>query len=1297
MERRFSIGKVVLLVAFNLLVITLLASNARFQHINSKYGISMREVYSICEDHNGFIWASSKTGILRISENDYRIYKLPYEDASVTVRMVYNDSTFVVYTSNGQIFLFNEVLDRFELLVNIRTEYNSSFMSINSILIGTDKTLWIATDRGLYRHKDGNVYQLNNNRGHINNLTWFSDREIILNNDNKLYKIDVRTSVTTLVDIAIEPSGFRISNLFMDSAKNVLWIGTMANGLYSYDFAEKKTEKFPITCFPKQPITSFEFNYDSTLFIGIDGQGIWQLDTEKAQVLNIYKENIDDPGSIKGNGVYDIYLDDDNRVWVCTYSDGLSYFDQLSPLVQHVTHEVNNPNSLPNNNINSVIQDKNGKLWIATNNGISCWDMESNNWRNFYTNKQEQAQVFLTLCEDEKGRIWAGTYASGVYVIDGETGAELQHYSSKEPASPIHPDYAFDIYEDAAGDIWIGGINIEVARYIISENRFQKYNTQPLYVFAGYGEQMLLGCAYGLGITDKYFDNSRILVNGFVVQDILVKDSLFWICTNGDGLIKFNPSTRGIVQYTTSNGLPSNFVNSIAPMDDYFWLGTESGICRFSYKDTSVLTYPSIHSISNLSFNQNAVCQLRNGHLAWGSNNGIVIFNPNNIRETKQQGKIFIQNLSISGRSVRDIPAFGLTKPVDKLKSIKLKHNQNTITLELLSIGVAPGSKFSWKMEGLDQKWSQPSNNRVITFSNLMSSDFVLYIKLYDSSLSHIIDKRYLAISVTPPFWSTWYFFVIVFIVITAVFYFIFWYYINLLKQQHAEEKVRFFTNTAHDMRTSLTLIKAPVEELDKEQRLTQNGRYYLKLAREQVDRLSSVVTQLMDFQKVDMGRGQLVFREANLVSLIKNRVLMFESLASGKGVELIFNSEKKTLQTPVDEVKIEKIVDNLVSNAIKYSPAGTRVRVNLKFSEKKWYMEVADQGIGISKKEQKQLFKEFHRGENAINSKIVGSGIGLLLVRNYVTLMGGKIHINSSENKGSTFVVSFPFRSQQPHIGEKRMDPSTHPELSSGKDVPVPDKNNFHKRLGSMNVLVVEDNEELLKFIEHALTGDIKVKTARDGATGWEKIQKENPDLVISDIMMPKMDGFELCRLMKSTFETSHIPIILLSALSEKTDQLHGLGLGADDYLTKPFDISLLKQKITTIIQNRDAIREKALRLIKGSPNNESIIINKHNDQFLKRMLEVIHANISNPSFSKTEFASSMNVSTSLLYVKVKSLTDQSPSDFIRTVRLDHAWELLHSKNYSVTEVSELSGFSNPGYFCTVFKKHFGKTPSEV
>ncbi len=247
------------------------------------------------------------------------------------------------------------------------------------------------------------------------------------------------------------------------------------------------------------------------------------------------------------------------------------------------------------------------------------------------------------------------------------------------------------------------------------------------------------------------------------------------------------------------------------------------------------------------------------------------------------------------------------------------------------------------------------------------------------------------------------------------------------------------------------------------------------------------------------------------------------------------------------------------------------------------------------------------------------------------------------------------------------------------------------------MNVLVVEDNEELLKFIEHALTGDIKVKTARDGAVGWEKIQKETPDLVISDIMMPKMDGFELCRLMKSTFETSHIPIILLSALSEKTDQLHGLGLGADDYLTKPFDISLLKQKIASIIRNRDAIREKALRLIKASPNDESIIRNKHNDQFLKRMLEVIHANISNPSFSKTEFASSMNVSPSLLYVKVKSLTDQSPSDFIRTVRLNQAWELLHSKSYSVTEVSELSGFSNPGYFCTVFKKHFGKTPTEV
>jgi CheY-like chemotaxis protein len=514
-------------------------------------------------------------------------------------------------------------------------------------------------------------------------------------------------------------------------------------------------------------------------------------------------------------------------------------------------------------------------------------------------------------------------------------------------------------------------------------------------------------------------------------------------------------------------------------------------------------------------------------------------------------------------------------------------------------------------------------------------------------------------------------------------------YYTNRLKQKHTEEKIRFFTNTAHDIRNSLTLIKAPVEELNRETKLSEPGRQYLQIAVEQVRRLSSVVTQLLDFQKVDIGKQQISFSAVNIVKLISTRRLLFESFAKSKNIELVFTSDRLDYVTAVDESKIEKVVDNLISNAVKYSHTESQVRIDLQCDDNKWVLQVKDQGIGISRKAQRQLFKEFYRAENAINSKVVGSGIGLILVKNYVTMHGGSISLESQVNVGSTFQVAIPFR--------KISVPETYPASGPSKD------KTQHTLIGNrihpskeLKVLIVDDNEDLLNFMRDTLNREFEVITAGDGVEAWEFISKQMPDLIVSDVMMPKMDGFKLCQLLKSTYATSHIPIILLTALSEKAVQLQGLGLGADDYLTKPFDINLLEQRIKTIICNRVVVREKALKLIKGS-SAEPILANELNDKFVRKMLDVVWANISDFDFNKEDFASALNVSSSLLYKKCKSLTDQSPSDFIKTIRLDYAFELLTTHKYTVTEVSVLCGFASPGYFSTVFRKYYGKSPTMI
>jgi len=782
-----------------------------------------------------------------------------------------------------------------------------------------------------------------------------------------------------------------------------------------------------------------------------------------------------------------------------------------------------------------------------------------------------------------------------------------------------------------------------------------------------------------------------------LVRDIMVMGDEVWICTSGNGLIRYNYKSGETEKFTVQMGLPSNFINGILYANGYLWLGTENGLCRFNPRDKNALTYSSIYSLSRASFNNCSHSILNNGQLAWGNNNGAVIFAPTLVDESSEKGAIFFQDLTVAGRSIRDIPSFNLKTPIDSLQEINLKYFQNTISLEILSLGQTSGSKFSWKMEGFDQQWSQPTGNNVITYTNIPSGHFNLKIRLFDSSLGNVITERSIKINSIPPFWSTGWFWVLIIMAISGIIFLYFLYYINRLKQEHTEEKVRFFTNTAHDIRTSLTLIKAPVEELSKEKNLTESGNYYLNLALEQARQLTSVVTQLMDFQKVDIGKEHLLLTMTDIVKLVSTRKTMIASYAKSKNIELVFVTDCESCMTGVDELKMEKIIDNLLSNAIKYSHNNSQIKVELSCDDKKWMLQVKDNGIGITRKAQRQLFKEFYRGDNAINSKVVGSGIGLLLVKDYVTLHKGNISCSSQENIGSTFQVIIPFKSVP-------KDSNAMKAFTEEAGALIPDKvfstqaepETVNQSSNELKILIVEDNDDLLKFMKMALSTDFMVFTAVDGEEAWEFISKQMPDLVVSDIMMPKMDGFELCKLMKSTYETSHIPLVLLTALSEKTDQLYGLGLGADDYLNKPFDINLLTQRIKTIIHNREVVWGKALKLFKTEAS-EPILVNNLNDKFLKKIVEVSKANISNSQFNKDIFASEMNVSSSLLYKKIKSLTNQSPTDFIKTLRLNHAVQLLHSRKHSITEVSELCGFESVGYFSTVFRKHYGKSPSEI
>lgn len=1259
-----------------------------FHSINDIYHISIRETNSIVKDDNGFIWISSRMGILRLTNDDCRTYQLPYEKMNmVYVKMAFSHGKLLTYNYGGQIFTYNAATDRFEPYIDIAQLLNDNGLTISKLLIDNNKNLWISTSKGLM-HYNGENLVIIDKQGPIDNIEWIDDTTLFVARRHDMQILNT-TSLKTTKSV-FQPIGNMIKScLHFSKNDGKMWIGTKSNGLILYDL--NKDELTPINAqdMPKQPILALEPMNDSIMLIGYDGQGVWKLDCKRHKVLEIYKNDNNNPNSLQGNGVYGILCEPDNKVWICTYSNGVSFFNIEPQVITHTEHKINDSNSLSDNNVNSIIEDRNGNIWFATNNGINRYNPHTGKWLRPLSDEHGQSQVFLSVCEDADGNIWAGTYSSGVYVLD-RNGRLISHFSSKFGNTNYSNDFVFDIMKDSQDNIWIGGVNDNFYRY--KSSKFYEYSYVPLNTFSELDDRhILLGCVSGLIMDDKETDEKTVLIDHMIINDMLVWKNYIWVATNGNGLLKLNMKTNETEKFDIKSGLPSNFVTSILYANGYLWLGTESGLCKFNPTTNKTLVFTNVTQLSSVSFNRGAKCTLKNGDIIFGTNKGALQFNPTKDLEKQSKGKIFLQDITVAGRSIRQICQ--LDKPIDKLEKLTLDYTQNTMRVELVPIGNIAGPKFSWKLEGLDNDWNQPTSDRTINYSNIPNKSFKLHIKLYDNTLSSIIDERTIAISVTPPFWRKWWFLLACYIIVGLGVFIMISQYIANLKRQHAEDKIRFFTNTAHDMRTSLTLIKAPIEELQNEVKLSAKGIHYLDIASKQVKQLSLVVTQLMDFQKTDIGKERLTLENIELISFINNKLQMFESLAIKNKCHIDFKHNMNRYQTAIDSNMVGKILDNLISNAIKYSPNGGDIEVRLDCNNSIWKLAVTDHGIGISEKAQRHLFREFYRSENAINTKVIGSGIGLMLVKNYVTLHDGIVSCTSKENSGSTFNIEIPHK----NIDSLQMTETNRTCANYSESNTQTEPSIETETKSDIKLMIVEDNDSLRDFMNQVLSQEFTILTAENGAIAWESIRNQQPDIIISDIMMPEMDGFELCRQVKSTFETAHIPLILLTALSEQTEQLHGLGLGADDYLTKPFDTAILRQRIKSILQNRKATREMILNnMALGFPASEPLG-NSQNDKFISRLYKVVRDNMGNCDFDKEQFASAMNVSSSLLYKKIKALTDQSPTDFIKTARLEHAMSLLKQQEHNITEISEICGFASAGYFSTVFKKQYGISPSEL
>ena len=648
-----------------------------------------------------------------------------------------------------------------------------------------------------------------------------------------------------------------------------------------------------------------------------------------------------------------------------------------------------------------------------------------------------------------------------------------------------------------------------------------------------------------------------------------------------------------------------------------------------------------------------------------------------------------------------------LKASINETKELKLKYNQNIFSLQVSSINYDYPSNiiYSWRLEGFYDEWSKPGTENTIRYTNLAPGKYTLRVRAISNEDKRVIlEERSMDIVIAQPFWLTiWA--VLLYAAFLCLIAIILLRILILRKQRKvSDEKIHFFINTAHDIRTPLTLIKAPLEELREKEELSKEGISNMNTALRNVNALLRLTTNLINFERADVYSSELYISEHELNTFMNEIFNAFQQYANIKHINFTYESNFRYMNVWFDKEKMESIFKNIISNALKYTPENGNVQVFVSETSDSWSVEVRDTGIGIPANEQKKLFKLHFRGSNAINSKVTGSGIGLMLVWKLVRLHKGKINLSSIENQGSVIKITFPKDSKRFRKAHLATPSKQRQEIKVVDNVPPPSPEIYEnaqkkENINHRRILIVEDNDELRNYLSQTLSEEYVVQVCSNGKEALTIIPEYKPELVISDIMMPEMRGDELCQAIKNNIETSHIPVILLTALNNEKDTLSGLQIGADEYVVKPFNIGILKANVANLLANRALLRSKYANLDLDDEEHDEDCINCSQDidwKFIANVKKNVEDNIDNPALTVDVLCSLMGMSRTSFYNKLRALTDQAPGDYIRLIRLKRAVQLLKEDTHTITEIAEMTGFSDAKYFREVFKKHYNVSPSQ-
>ncbi|SKC63574.1 hybrid sensor histidine kinase/response regulator transcription factor [Ohtaekwangia koreensis] len=1154
----------------------------------------------------------------------------------------------------------------------------------------------------------------------------------------------VAERVETLQDVDRAVNNYQITA----DTEGDLWISApgATNRVFVYDVEQKKLTGRGIVSQLNAKFVSGQTVADNDLiWVGTDHGGINILDKRTASIKNLF--HVDgDHLSLASNAITCLYKDDQGIVWIGTYKRGVSYYHPNIYQFDIYKHNGTDPHSLPFEDINSFEEDKKGNLWIGTNGGgLLYFDRHKGTFKQYLNVPGNQnslsGNVVVSLCLDTDDNLWIGTYKNGLNKFDGKN---FTRFTSTQGDTTSLPSMdVWEIFQDSQERIWIGTTDAGAALFDKKTGKFHRlklWGTNALQsptieaICEDRHGNIWFGTFGGIDVlsandkTFRHFGYSAKpnCLSSNTIFDIM-KDSKgrLWIGT-ARGLNIFDESINGFIDFQ-ENSIKSTVVQIQEDNIGDIWISTLNGLSKItlaagSLHGASLKRYNELDGLQGRQFNSNAGFKTKNGELLFGGPTGF------NILGRKQHGKdlpiekVIFSELELYEKRV-DIGEkidglVILKKSISETDQITLPPNKNFFSLKLSSLNYLNPERdhYIYQLEGLNEDWLPvDSNSHEIVFNGLNPGRYLLRVRASNGDGVPSKNDAILAIIIQPPFWKSRGAFLLYGLFVIVVLFF------TRKAIQHREKmkfsieqersemqrlheldmlKVKFFTNVSHEFRTPLTLILTPMEKLIKKakdpEQLTQ-----FQLVLRNGKRLMNLVNQLLDFKKLEVHEIPFRPSKGDVIAFIRDTVFSFSDLAEKKNINLSFDSVVNSHQVLFDHDKLEKILFNLLSNAFKFTleNGGVSVRVDLllEASEQLLRIDVSDTGIGIPADKLDKIFEPFFQTDIPKSVLNQGSGIGLAITKEFVKIHGGSIQVKSEVGVGSSFKVMLPLRESQDtldQIEDAAMPDLQYREASESSYMDEISSEKLSGKTEKKSLLLIDDNDDFRFYLRDNLKFLYTIHEAANGSDGLDCILSLQPDLIVSDIAMPYMDGIELCTKVKSDERVSHIPVILLTARSNEEQRIEGLKAGADDYITKPFNFEVLEARINNLLHQREKF-QRAFRKTLDIKSSE-LQITPLDVKFIEKAVKIVEANISSPSFSIQELGMELGISRAYVFKKIQALSGKTPLEFIRTIRLQHAAQLLERSQLTVREVGYSVGFNTPKYFTKYFKEQYGVLPSE-